>query len=220
MHQNKYIAISDEDEGYPLETFCIPRHYTDDLDKVLVPCGLIHDRIERLARDIAQDYNEQPFTALCVLKGGYKFFSDLLDKIKQYVRNMSSPTGVISVDFIRLKSYEDAGSSGQLKVMGIDNLMTLEGRNLLIVEDIIDTGLTMASLLKLLEQFNPRSVKVVSLFVKRTQKSNGYKPDYIGFEVPNKFIVGYALDYNEFFRDLNHVCIISETGRLKYAKKS
>ncbi|GIX83648.1 hypoxanthine-guanine phosphoribosyltransferase [Caerostris extrusa] len=209
MHQNKYIAISDEDEGYPLETFCIPRHYTDDLDKVLVPCGLIHDRIERLARDIAQDYKEQPFTALCVLKGGYKFFSDLLDKIKQYVRNMNSPTGVISVDFIRLKSYEDGGSSGQVQVMGIDNLMTLEGK------DIIDTGLTMASLLKLLEQFNPRSVKVVSLFVKRTQKSNGYKPDF-----PNKFIVGYALDYNEFFRDLNHVCIISETGRLKYAKKS
>ncbi|GBO01471.1 Hypoxanthine-guanine phosphoribosyltransferase, partial [Araneus ventricosus] len=58
------------------------------------------------------------------------------------------------------------------------------------------------------------------LFVKRTPKSSGYRPDYTGFEVPNKFIVGYALDYNEFFRDLNHVCIISETGRLKYAKKS
>lgn len=63
-------------------------------------------RIERLARDIAQDYTDQPFTALCVLKGGYKFFADLLDKIKQYVRNSSEPTGPISFDFIRLKSYE------------------------------------------------------------------------------------------------------------------
>ncbi|GBN47358.1 Hypoxanthine-guanine phosphoribosyltransferase, partial [Araneus ventricosus] len=158
---NKYIVISEEDNGHPLETFCIPRHYTDDLDRVLVPCGLIHDRIERLARDIAQDYVDQPFTALCVLKGGYKFFADLLDKIKQYVRNSSGPTGVISVDFIRLKSYEGADSSGELKVMGIDNLMTLEGRNLLIVEDIIDTGLTMNNLLTLLQQFNPKSVKVV-----------------------------------------------------------
>lgn len=63
-------------------------------------------RIERLARDIAQDYSDEAFTALCVLKGGYKFFADLLDKIKQYVRNVDDPTGPISVDFIRLKSYE------------------------------------------------------------------------------------------------------------------
>ncbi|GFU47252.1 hypoxanthine-guanine phosphoribosyltransferase [Nephila pilipes] len=219
MYPCKYIVISDDDDGYPLETFCIPRHYTADLERVLVPCGLIHDRIERLARDIAQDYDDQPFTALCVLKGGYKFFADLLDKIKQYVRNINGPTGVISVDFIRIKSYEDSDSSGELKIMGIDNLMTLAGRNLLIVEDIIDTGLTMENLLKLLQQFKPNSVKVVSLFVKRTPKSSGYRPDYMGFEVPNKFIVGYALDYNEFFRDLNHVCIISEKGRIKYAKK-
>ncbi|KAG8189623.1 hypothetical protein JTE90_009554, partial [Oedothorax gibbosus] len=211
--------ISDDDEGYPLETFCIPNHYNGDLDRVLVPCGIIHDRIERLARDIAQDYKDQPFTALCVLKGGYKFFADLLDKIKQYVCNYQGPTGVICVDFIRLKSYEGSDSSGNLKIMGIDNLETLAGRNLLIVEDIIDTGLTMENLLKLLQQFKTKSIKVVSLFVKRTPKSSGYRPDYTGFEVPNKFIVGYALDYNEIFRDLNHVCIINETGKQKYAVK-
>ncbi|KFM59107.1 Hypoxanthine-guanine phosphoribosyltransferase, partial [Stegodyphus mimosarum] len=104
MHPCKYIVISDEEEGYPLDAFCIPRHYDAFLDRVLLPCGIIHDRIERLARDIAQDYYDQPFTALCVLKGGYKFFADLLDKIKQYVRNTGEPTAPISVDFIRLKS--------------------------------------------------------------------------------------------------------------------
>ncbi|XP_042898860.1 hypoxanthine-guanine phosphoribosyltransferase isoform X5 [Parasteatoda tepidariorum] len=216
----KYIIITDEDDGYPLDSFCVPRHYISDLDRVLVPCGLILDRIERLARDIARDFDDQPFTALCVLKGGYKFFADLLDKIKQYVRNVNDRTGPISVDFIRIKSYENESTSGKLKIMGIDNLATLKGRNLLIVEDIIDTGTTMKNLLTLLDQFEPRTVKVVSLFVKRTPKSKGYKPDYIGFEVPNKFIVGYALDYNEFFRDLNHVCIISESGKTKYAKKN
>ncbi|XP_054715853.1 hypoxanthine-guanine phosphoribosyltransferase-like isoform X2 [Uloborus diversus] len=177
------------------------------------------DRIERLSRDIAQDYVNQPFTALCVLKGGYKFCADLLDKIKQNVRNSENPTGVISVDFIRLKSYVNEESTGKLKVMGIDNLSTLAGRNLLIVEDIIDTGFTMSNLLVLLKEFKPKSVRVVSLFVKRSPNSNGYKPDYIGFEVPNKFIVGYALDYNEYFRDLNHVCIINEKGKVKYGKK-
>lgn len=219
MHPCKYIVISDEEQGHPLEAFCIPNHYEPSLERVLVPCGLIHDRIERLARDIAQDYSDQPFTALCVLKGGYKFFADLLDKIKQYARNVDNPTGPISVDFIRLKSYEDQSSSGKIKIMGIDNLTTLNGKNLLIVEDIIDTGLTMSNLLNLLQEFKPKSVRVVSLFVKRTPKSSGYRPDYTGFEVPNKFIVGYALDYNEYFRDLNHVCIINEHGIKKYSKK-
>lgn len=218
MQKGKIIFIEDDDKGYPLEAFCVPKHYECYLERVLVPSGLINDRIERLARDIAQDYEGQPFTALCVLKGGYKFFADLLDKIKQYVRIVDDNLGPISVDFIRLKSYEDEESSGNIKVLGIDNLKSVSGKNLLIVEDIIDTGLTMQNLLNLLEQYKPKSVKVVSLFVKRSPKSSGYRPNYIGFDAPNKFIVGYALDYNEYFRDLNHVCIINEKGKTKYGK--
>uniref|UniRef100_A0A8C6R9I9 Hypoxanthine-guanine phosphoribosyltransferase n=1 Tax=Nannospalax galili TaxID=1026970 RepID=A0A8C6R9I9_NANGA len=108
----------------------------------------------------------------------------------------------MTVDFIRLKSYYD--------------LSTLTGQNVLTVEDIIDTGKTMQTLLFLVKQYNPKVVKITSLLVKRTSQSVGYRPDFVGFEIPDKFVVGYALDYNEYFGDLNHVCVISETGKSKY----
>ncbi|XP_077977991.1 hypoxanthine-guanine phosphoribosyltransferase-like isoform X1 [Glandiceps talaboti] len=233
MADGDYIKISSDDQGYPLERFCIPRHYEEDLESVLIPRGLIADRTERLARNIVQDLdNSEAIVALCVLKGGYKFYTDLLDCIKALNRNTERSTPMY-VDFIRLKSYEkqidcDTGtpgvsnlhndkSSGEIKVIGGDNLSNLTNRNVLIVEDIIDTGRTMQKLLNVVANFNPRSVKVASLLVKRTTRSVGYRPDYIGFEVPDKFVVGYALDYNEYFRDLSHICIINEQGKKKYA---
>ncbi|XP_077977992.1 hypoxanthine-guanine phosphoribosyltransferase-like isoform X2 [Glandiceps talaboti] len=217
MADGDYIKISSDDQGYPLERFCIPRHYEEDLESVLIPRGLIADRTERLARNIVQDLdNSEAIVALCVLKGGYKFYTDLLDCIKALNRNTERSTPMY-VDFIRLKSYENDKSSGEIKVIGGDNLSNLTNRNVLIVEDIIDTGRTMQKLLNVVANFNPRSVKVASLLVKRTTRSVGYRPDYIGFEVPDKFVVGYALDYNEYFRDLSHICIINEQGKKKYA---
>lgn len=85
------------------------------------------------------------------------------------------------------------------------------------MEDIIDTGKTMVQLLAKLKQYSPESVKVASLLIKKTPLSNGYIPDYVGFAIPNAFVVGYALDYNEYFRDLDHICVISEHGKEKYA---
>lgn len=79
----------------------------------------------------------------------------------------------------------------------------------MIVEDIIDTGATMVKLLNKLKQYSPASVKVTSLLIKKTDRSNGYIPDYVGFAIPDAFVVGYALDYNEYFRDLDHICVIS-----------
>ena len=80
---------------------------------------------------------------------------------------------------------------------------------MLIVEDIIDTGKTMVKLLERLQDYKPKSVRVTSLLVKKTERSNGYIPDYVGFAIPDAFVVGYALDYNEYFRDLDHICVIS-----------
>ncbi|MGH0186913.1 UNVERIFIED_CONTAM: hypothetical protein FKN15_022761 [Acipenser sinensis] len=199
---NSCIVLSDEEQGYDLDLFCIPKHYADDLERVFIPHGLIMDRTERLARDIMRDMGGHHIVALCVLKGGYKFFADLLDYIKALNRN-SDKSIPMTVDFIRLKSYCNDQSTGEIKVIGGDDLSTLTGKNVLIVEDIIDTGKTMKTLLKLLKQFNPKMVKVASLLVKRTPRSVGYRPDFVGFEVPDKFLVGYALDYNEYFRDLN-----------------
>ncbi|KAL7979563.1 hypothetical protein Chor_004721 [Crotalus horridus] len=199
---DRCIVIGDDEQGYDLDLFCIPKHYADDLEKVYIPHGLIMDRTERLAREIMKGMGGHHIVALCVLKGGYKFFADLLDYIKALNRN-SDKSIPMTVDFIRLKSYCNDQSTGDIKVIGGDDLSTLTGKNVLIVEDIIDTGKTMQTLLSLLQQYNPKMVKVASLLVKRTPRSVGYRPDFVGFEVPDKFVVGYALDYNEYFRDLN-----------------
>ncbi|XP_059173183.1 hypoxanthine-guanine phosphoribosyltransferase-like isoform X2 [Physella acuta] len=210
-----FIRIADDDKGYELDQFCIPKHYEQDLDHVLIPAGLINDRTERLARDIVNHFQNEPIVGLCVLKGGYKFFTDLVDKIQILNRN-SGHSVQLAVDFIRLKSYVNDSSSGSIEVIGGDNLENLKGKNVLVVEDIIDTGRTMLQLLELLKSVGPKSVKVASLLVKRTPDNVGYTPDYIGFEVPNQFLVGYALDYNEYFRDLSHICVINESGKKKY----
>uniref|UniRef100_A0A8C6Z039 Hypoxanthine-guanine phosphoribosyltransferase n=1 Tax=Nothoprocta perdicaria TaxID=30464 RepID=A0A8C6Z039_NOTPE len=178
-------VIGDDEQGYDLDLFCIPKHYADDLEKVYIPHGLIMDRTERLAREIMKGMGGHHIVALCVLKGGYKFFADLLDYIKALNRN-SDKSIPMTVDFIRLKSYCNDQSTGDIKVIGGDDLSTLTGK------DIIDTGKTMKTLLSLLKQYNPKMVKVASV-----------EKYIVGFEVPDKFVVGYALDYNEYFRDLN-----------------
>jgi len=196
--------------------FCIPKHYEDDLASVLIPSGLINDRVERLANEICSDLNFEPVVALCILKGGYRFFADLCDKIQAIGRN-SERTIPMALDFIRMKSYHNDSSSGEIEVFGADTLQELRGKNVLIVEDIIDTGKTMLKLLSMVKEHEPKSVRVASLLVKRSPLSVGYMPDYAGFNIPDHFVIGYALDYNEYFRDLSHICIINSNGKKKYA---
>ncbi|XP_032082160.1 hypoxanthine-guanine phosphoribosyltransferase-like [Thamnophis elegans] len=146
------IVIGDNEQGYDLYLFCIPKHYVNDLDKVFIPHGLIMDRTERLAREIMKGMGGgHHIVALCVLKGGYKFFADLLDYIKALNRN-SDKSILMTMDFICLKSYCNDQSTGDIKVIGGDDLSTLTGKNVLIVEDIIDTGKTMQILLSLPQQ--------------------------------------------------------------------
>ncbi|KAJ1074303.1 hypothetical protein K5549_000998 [Capra hircus] len=108
--------------------------------------------------------------------------------------------------FIPMTSYCNDQSTGAVKATGGDNLSTLAGKKV--------------SILSLVQQHNPKMVEVASLLVKRTPRSTGYRPDFVGFEIPEKFVIGYALDYNEYFRDLNHVCIISETRKAKYKSEA
>ncbi|MCL4140254.1 UNVERIFIED_CONTAM: hypothetical protein GTU68_033952 [Idotea baltica] len=197
------IKILDDYKGYSLNHFCVPKHYEDDIEDIMIPWGVIQDRIERIARDIFQEVKDEPLIALCVLKGGYRFFTDLLEKITSFNRTHGSVSVPISIDFIRLKSYENDSSTGNISVIGGDNLERLKGQTVLVVEDIIDTGRTMQRLTNLLQGYEPKCLKVASLFVKRRPGTLGIKPDYCGFEIPDKFVIGYALDYNEYFRDLN-----------------
>ncbi|XP_031470864.1 hypoxanthine-guanine phosphoribosyltransferase-like isoform X2 [Phasianus colchicus] len=189
------LQIKDEDSGYNKNLFCIPKHYEEDIERVYIPHGLILDRTERLARDIMQDMGSHHIVALCVLKGGYKFFADLLDHIKALNQN-GDKSVPITVDFVRIKSHCNDSPTEKISIAG-EELSALNGK------DIIETGRTMKALLSKLKDNEPKMIKVVSLLIKMTNRSSGYRPDYIGFEIPDKFVVGYALDYNEYFRDLN-----------------
>ncbi|MEE6466930.1 hypothetical protein FKM82_007091 [Ascaphus truei] len=209
------VVISDDWPGYDLDVFTLPNHYCEDLKCVYIPHGVIMDRTERIAKEIMKDIGDSHITVLCVLKGGYKFCADLVEHIKNLSRN-SERFISMRVDFIRLRSYCNDKSMGEMQIIGGEDLSKLTGKNVLIVEDVIGTGRTMKALLSHLEKYNPKMVKVASLLVKRTSVNNRYRPDYTGFEIPNLFVVGYALDYNEHFRDLHHLCIINEKGKEKY----
>ncbi|XP_054596419.1 phosphoribosyltransferase domain-containing protein 1b isoform X1 [Nothobranchius furzeri] len=207
--RNEGIVINDEWPGYSLDLFSYPAHYSGDLDCVIVPHGVIMDRTERLARNIMDDLGDHDIVVLCVLKGGYQFCADLVDRIKVLSCN-SNQTIPMRVHFIRLKSYLNDQSTEDLHIVGADDLSFLAGKG------IVGTGKTMETLLKHVEAFRPKMIKVAGLLVKRVQNRSTCVPDFVGFEIPNRFVVGYALDYNEYFRDLNHICVISESGKKKY----
>ncbi|NWI99767.1 PRDC1 protein, partial [Crypturellus undulatus] len=225
------IQISDNWPGYSLDLFTYPQHYYGDLEYVLIPHGIIVDRTERLAKDIMQDIGDNDIVVLCVLKGGYKFCADLVEHIKNLSRN-SERFISMKVDFVRLKSYHNDQSMQDMQMIGGDDLSKLTGKLsskflfgfplrfvycfFFFCKDIVGTGRTMKVLLNNIEKYKPKMIKVASLLVKRTSRPDGYRPDYYGFEIPNLFVVGYALDYNEHFRDLNHICVINDHGKAKY----
>ncbi|KAF4096045.1 hypothetical protein G5714_023648 [Onychostoma macrolepis] len=209
------VVIKDGWAGYSLELFNCPEHYRGDLECVYIPHGVIMNRIECLARDILEDIGHHDLMVLCVLKGGYKFCSDLVESVK--AQSCSANRRLTTrVEFIRFKSYLNDQSTEDMHIIGPDDLSMLKGKNVLIVEAIVDTGKTMRALLQHVETFQPKMVKVAGLLVKRVPHGAVELPDYVGFVIPNRFVVGYALDYNEYFRDLNHICVISETGKQKY----
>ncbi|KAL1917817.1 uncharacterized protein VTP21DRAFT_3651 [Calcarisporiella thermophila] len=213
-HQDQPWIDITSSNPYPLHHFVIPSHYSLDLSSVLIPHGLVQDRIVSLAHRIVAD-TDGPLTCICVLKGGHQFFADLVGWIKRLRGGKSMQ---MSLEFLRVKSYVGM-EAGEVSIsLSEEECRELKGRNVLIVEDIVDTGNTMLALLKKLGQYEPASVKVASLLLKKTTRSRGYVPDYVGFAIPDLFVVGYCLDYNEYFRDLDHICVISEHGKEAYAQ--
>lgn len=205
-----------DDAAFDKEHFLVPHHYKELVESVLIPTGLIHDRVEKIAQDIRYDYEGKTLHLLCVLKGGSAFFHDLVAKLRLFHKYNKCDYVPFTFDFIKVKSYAGTQSTGKVQISGAD-LAKFRGKNLLIVEDIIDTGKTMSELVPYLQQFDPASVRVASLLEKRNPESCGFQADYVGFNVPDKFVIGYCLDYNEIFRDLDHICIINDAGIAKFA---
>ncbi|KAL2912314.1 hypothetical protein HK105_208229 [Polyrhizophydium stewartii] len=215
MDPSAWIDIK-ADQQYSLEHFAVPGHYNEDVSSILIPHGLIRDRVEKLARLIAADVTK-PLVACCVLKGAHVFFGNLTEHLKR-LQNKDGQSIPMSFEFIKVKSYENDQSTGNVKIsLTEEDLQGFRGKDLLIVEDIVDTGKTMVGLIELLKKYEPNSIKVVSLLLKKTPRSNRYVPDYVGFAIPDLFVVGYCLDYNEHFRDLDHIAVISDIGKVKYA---
>uniref|UniRef100_W5M6K7 Phosphoribosyl transferase domain containing 1b n=1 Tax=Lepisosteus oculatus TaxID=7918 RepID=W5M6K7_LEPOC len=211
--------IKDDFAGYSLDLFSYPEHYFEDLACVYIPHGVIMDSFcEKIVTLHKKVISGHDIVVLCVLKGGYKFCADLVEFIKVLSRS-SDKSLLMRVNFIRLKSYCNDQSTEDIQIIGGDDLTVLTGKKLnsYLVEYIIEkSGYFQIAKHLRLKQSLPYMVRIPCLLVKRVPNEGGCRPDYVGFEIPNHFIVGYALDYNEHFRDLNHICVISEVGKEKY----
>jgi hypoxanthine phosphoribosyltransferase len=171
----------------------------DPMSKILISEQEIQDRIVSLAREIERDYPKgDEIHLVAVLKGGFMFLADL-------VRAMS--TGV-TMDFMALSSYgKETTSSGQVRVLK-DLDSSLENRHIIIVEDIVDTGLTLHYLQDILKARAPKSVRTACLLSKPSRRRVDVQVDYIGFTIDDHFVVGYGLDYAEKYRNLPYIAIL------------
>src|ERR1700732_590165 len=167
--------------------------------KVLIRRAAIQKRVREVAHQITKDFKGERVHLIGVLKGACIFLSDL-------VREINLDT---SIDFIAVSSYgKGKQSSGQVRVLK-DLDSSIEGLNVVLVEDILDTGLTLTYLLRILQQRKPRVLRVAALLDKPSRRLKPVKADYVGFTIPNEFVVGYGLDYAERYRNLKDVCVLS-----------
>lgn len=163
--------------------------------KVLIDEASIQNKVCELAKKIEQDYEGKDLILVGILKGSTVFMVDLARSMKKLVK----------LDFMQVSSYgSEKISAGKINLK-LDLPESLAGENILIVEDIIDTGRTLSYLIKHLQEKNPESIKLCTLLDKPERREYDVKVDYVGFEIPDKFVVGYGLDYDEKYRNLPYI---------------
>lgn len=172
----------------------------NDVKEVLIDQETLQNRIKELGEKISKDYVGKDLLLICVLKGAVLFMADL-------AQNIDIP---LEMDFMDVSSYGDSTqSSGVVKIIK-DLDASIEGKDLLIVEDIVDSGLTLSYLVDLLKGRGVRSLKICSLLDKPTGRIGQVDINYTGFEVPDAFVVGYGLDYSEKYRNLPYIGVLKE----------
>jgi hypoxanthine phosphoribosyltransferase len=166
---------------------------------VFISAQQIHDRIQQLGRQIDEDYaGKGPVYLIVILKGACMFLADL-------ARAMQTPA---RIEFMGISSYgKGKTSSGQVKVTK-DLDVSIEGQHVIIIEDIVDSGVTLNYLMQLLEQRKPKSLQIATLLDKPERRLRPVDVKYVGFQIPDEFVVGYGLDYAEDYRNLKDVCIL------------
>lgn len=168
-----------------------------EIKKVLFSAEEIKTRVAELGKILTEDYKNKNPLLICPLKGSIMFFSDI-------VREIKIPC---EIDFMTVSSYNsNTVSSGEIKILK-DLTENINGRHVLIIEDIIDTGLTLYNLKKMLSSRNPEGLKICTLLDKPSRRIADIKGDYCGFVIPDKFVVGYGMDLNEKYRNLPFIGI-------------
>lgn len=170
-----------------------------DIDHILVTEEQLKAKVHELGAQITRDYAGRDLLLVSILKGSVVFMADLM-------RAIQMPCGI---DFMVVSSYGGANttSTGLVKIVK-DLDQDLSGKDLLIVEDILDTGITLSHLVPMLKLRNPASVRLCTILSKPSRRKANIEPDYLGFEVPDEFVVGYGLDYDEKYRNLPYVGVL------------
>lgn len=172
----------------------------DKVTKVLISEEKIINKVKELGKQITKDYEGKPLLCVCILKGSFMFTSDL-------IREINLP---LEIDFMAVSSYgSSTKSSGIVKILK-DLDRSVEGKNVLIIEDIIDSGLTLQYLYANLVNRKAESVKICSFLDKKERRAVNIVPDYVGYEIPDEFVIGYGLDFAGKYRNLKYVGIYSE----------
>jgi hypoxanthine phosphoribosyltransferase len=173
---------------------------TAAVEEVLIDEGTLQGRIAELGAEITDDYRGRDLLLVGVLKGAIFFMADLM-------RAIEVPC---EVDFMAISSYgAGVDSSGVVRILK-DLDISIEGRNVLVVEDIIDSGLTLTYLLRNLEAREPASLEICALLTKPERRENDVHCRYVGFEIPNRFVIGYGLDFAERYRNLRYVAVLRD----------
>ena len=171
----------------------------DDISRILITPEQLRQRTRELGQQISRDYTGQDLHLICVLKGGVVFLVDLM-------RQIGIPH---SIDFLATSSYGSATeSSGVVRILK-DLDAPIEGRNVLIVDDIIDSGLTIDYLCRILRARMPASLRICTLLDKKERREVEVPLNYIGFDIPNEFVVGYGMDFGEVYRNLPYVGVLN-----------
>ena len=167
--------------------------------EVLISEEEIALRIEALGKAITNDFENEDLVVICVLKGAFMFCSDLIKKINRPIK----------LEFISLSSYGDSTQSSGNVRLEMDITANIEGRNVLIVEDIVDSGLTIKTLMEIMSVRKPKTVRLASLLFKPAKLKHNVKIDYLGFEIEDKFVIGFGLDYAGRYRELPYIGVLN-----------
>jgi hypoxanthine phosphoribosyltransferase len=171
---------------------------TYKIDRTMISEVEISQRVKELASEIENDFNNEPIILIIVLKGSFVFAADLIREMK----------GDINIDFISVSSYSDqTETTGKVKLLK-DLDADITNQNVVVIEDIIDSGLTLHFLRDHLQMHKPKNIKICTLLDKPERRRVDMKVDYVGFVIPDEFIVGYGIDYAQKFRNLPYIATV------------